>query len=656
MSKFLLIIFLLVLSANRVFADDFLYGNVTMDELQMKNYDKNPKANAVILNEYGNSYISTSDGLRLMFEYHVKIKFFNSHYFNSLGNISIATRKDAEKISDIKGTTTYLDDNGNQKSMDLDPSKIFHINQNKAIDVVKFDMPDLQKGCVIEYKFTLETPYFYNNFKGWNFQGMVPKVRSEYHASIPAIYDYHISLKGALKLAQNNAEVDRDCFSYAGTKCDCSKLTYAMTDIPAFETEEYMTAPKNYMSAINFELSEFVNLRTGEHKKITKDWKDVDNDLKNQEYFGSQIKRKDLVRDRVKEWIAGKPDDMAKARAIYEQMQKTFKWNGVYSKFSGIDGIKKALEDHRGNIGDINLSLIAALNSAGLNTEAVLISTRDHGAINRLYPIESEFDYVVAKVNIGDKSYMLDASDPLLGFGMLPLHCMNDQGRVINFEKPSYWIDLVEPQKKAIVSIFDLTLQPDGKLKGVLKQYSAGYAGYLKRKAIKKFNSVDEYVESFDEHYQKLKILKSEITNLDSLDVPLGEEYEVEINASNNMDNNTLSFNPFIFGHTSINPFKLNERLYPVDMGMASESRYNVVLHLPDGFVLQSNPKDVIAALPNNGGRFLVSFTSENNVCNYAEGFQLNKALYSVEEYPYLKELYNKVIQYEGEEIVLKKK
>ena len=77
-----------------------------------------------------------------------------------------------------------------------------------------------------------------------------------------------------------------------------------------------------------------------------------------------------------------------------------------------------------------------------------MLSTRDHGFVNDLYPAINDFNYVVAKANIGDKSYMLDASDPLLPFGVLPLTCLNDKGRVFSLDKPSYWMDLNLPQKE----------------------------------------------------------------------------------------------------------------------------------------------------------------------------------------------------------------
>jgi len=336
-------------------------------------------------------------------------------------------------------------------------------------------------------------------------------------------------------------------------------------------------------------------------------------------------------------------------------LQKWFKWNdyiGIYSS----DGIKKSLDSHSGSIADINISLIAALNSAGINTEAVLLSTRDHGFINDLYPAINDFNYVIAKATIGDKSYLLDASDPFLPFGMLPLRCLNDKGRVFSLDKPSYWMDLNVPQKETSTHVFDFTLQENGKIKGTILDSYIGYEAYERRKAIKKFNTTDEYVEDLAAKLPKYKILKSEIVNLDSLNTPLGEKYEVEISLYNKTDGDNLVFNPFFLDKTDTNPFKLTERSFPVDWGMPSEERFILTMHLPSQYTIEKPPLGMAIGLPNNGGRFLSNYESDSNSFTFSNVIQFNKSIYSSEEYPYLKEIYNKIIQAEKAEMVFKKK
>lgn len=657
--KYTLPLLLLFLTINyQSFAQNFDFGKITDKEMQMKRYEKDTDAHAVVLNEYGKAYISAGEELTLQFEHHVKIKIFDSKAFEQQGNIVVTLYKEDnnrfETVRNIEAVTSYLDDNGIIRQTSLDPSKIFKINKNKYYDEVKFDMPNMRKGCVIEYTYITESPFFFT-FHSWQFQDEIPKIHSEYHADIPAVFQYNISLRGLLKLTKNTSEIDRSCFSYAGTKCDCSNLTFIMDDVPAFVEEEYMTSAKNFISAINFEMSERADFNNGTKVKITKEWKDIDYNLKTSEYFGSQIKRSGLMKDRIKDVIANKTDELSKAKAIYEFVQKSFKWNHFYEAYSD-DGIRQALDKHTGTIGDINLTLIAALKAADLNTEAVLLSTREHGVINRLFPVESDFNYVIAKLNIGDKSYLLDATDPLLGFGMLPLRCINDQGRVISFEKASYWIDITAPNKESSVINFNLTLQSNGKLKGTFKEYSSGYAAYLKRQEIKKFNSVDEYVENLDERFPKIKILKSEIENLDSLNSIIAESYEIEVDAYKDLNYDKLSFNPFIFGHEKVNPFKLADRTYPIDLGIPSEKRINVTINLPSNFTVESGPKDLSIGLPNSGGSIVTGFTNDATSCTYSQAIRFTKPVYSVGEYPYLKEFHNKIIQAESSEIIFKKK
>jgi hypothetical protein len=439
-------------------------------------------------------------------------------------------------------------------------------------------------------------------------------------------------------------------------RCQGRLLAHDVPDggYPAFIEEDNMTAPKNFMSAIYFELSEWTNFDTGVKTKYTKEWKDVDFNLKHADYFGSQLKKKDQLKPYILPVISGKTDELEKAKAVFAYIQKTIKWNNIYS--FGSEGIRKALDSHAGTVGDINLTLVTALGAAGLNAEAVLLSTRANGLVNKLYPVEDDFNYVVAKVNIADKSYMLDASDPLLSFDMLPLKCLNDQGRVMSLDKPSYWIDLTPSQRKAQTSSYDLTLQSNGKLRGTIITYYFGYEAYYRRKEIKKFNTLDEYVENLDDKLVKTKILTSAISNVDSLDMPITEKYEVEIDAFDNLNHNKLAFNPFFFDRITANPFKLEDRNYPVDLGMSSDDRFTLNMHLPADYVIDSAPQGIAISLPNKGGKFITNFAGEGNNFTFSNVFQLTKTIYEPEEYPYLKELFNKVVATEKGEIVFKKK
>jgi len=659
MKKILLLSLILFYTA-AAFAQDFSYGEPDIAALDMKKYDKDTSAHAVVLKEYGTSRISLTNDYneRLTFQFHTKIKFFDSKEFHSEGTFVIPIYSSDgmvyEIVEDIKGVTFYKDDNGIMQKAELDPKKIVNEKRDKHVTLVKFTMPALRSGCIIEVSYQVITPYF-RHFHPWYFQGDIPKIYSEYEAHIPGVYNFNASMRGYLKLTKNTANIESKCFTFGTGSADCSDLVYGMSDIPAFKSEDYMTSPKNYLSAIYYELEDYTNISNGAKTRYAKEWKDIDYDLKTENWFGGQLKRSGLMKDRIAPVIANKTDQMEKAQAIYDYIKSTIKWDED-EDFGSEDGIRQALINHKGSAGDINLALVTALNAGGIPTEAVLLSTRAHGNINKLYPSIGDFNYVVAKANIGDKSYLVDATEPLLSFGMLPMRCLNDQGRVFSLNKPSYWIDLSTNQRENVTYALDLTLQEDGKMKGTINRYSSGYSGYLRRIAIKKYNSVNEYVESIAEKLRKTKILKSDITNIDSLDKPLGEAYEVEMNIYDNLNHDHLSFSPFLLNQLTTNPFKLAERDFPVDWGMPSDERYIINVHLPQHYVLENPPQAMAIAMPNKGGNFFTAFDGDNQNFSFSYDTRFNKSIYSPEEYPYLKELYNKIILAQKNEFVFKKK
>ncbi|WP_443947144.1 transglutaminase domain-containing protein [Pedobacter sp. AW1-32] len=654
MKKILLSIFLTGLFYP-IFAQNFDFGAVTYDDYSFDRKLIDSTANAVVLKEFGTASIQLDDAtgkLELVFDYHVKLKIYNKEGFDE-ANIVIPLYKDdnrEEYVSDLRASTFNLENNRFVETI-MDKKAIFTENKSKYRRLTKFTLPNLREGSVIEYSYRLRSPNLFN-FKTWEFQGSIPKVMSEYLVYIPGIYNYNVTLRGFLKLSDQKSELNKDCLRLNGVQVDCSKISYVMKNIPAFIEEDNMTAASNYISAIYFELSD-VQYTNGGKTSYTKTWKDVDYELTTDKNLGVQMKKKELFKELIPVITKDATDDLAKAKAIYNYIKKQIKWNNYYGKYSE-ENIKKALDTRSGNVADINLSLIAALSAANLDAEAVILSTRENGFVNKLYPIMSDFNYIVAKVNIGDKSYMLDATEPLLPFGLLPLRCINDQGRVINLKKPSYWIDMKASQKNVTSYVLVGNLK-DGKIKGTLTTYTQGYAAYNKRREIMRYSSPDEYVERLSERQNKIRILDHKFTNLDSVENILAEIYEVEFTTVNNADKDQFYFSPFLINGSVKNPFTLNERTYPVDLGAVSDERISITLNLDQKYTVTDKPKDLNVALTGNTARYVLKTDFADDVLSLNQIIQMNKAIYDPEEYLALKEFYSKIIQSQKTDFLLKK-
>lgn len=181
MKKPLLIFFSLIAIFQISKAQDFPYGKISAEEMNMKSYAKDTAAHAVVLNEFGKSRIAVAsdDNIKLIFDYHVKIKIFDSKAFEK-GTVEIPVYNNSandsyEEVSDIKGVTFYRDENGLIQKAELEEKKIYPQKENKHWAVYKFAMPGIHNGSVIEYSYQITSPYF-ENFHSWNFQDDIPKV------------------------------------------------------------------------------------------------------------------------------------------------------------------------------------------------------------------------------------------------------------------------------------------------------------------------------------------------------------------------------------------------------------------------------------------------------------------------------------------------
>ncbi len=635
-------------------AQSFKYGDVSAEELSMTSYNKDTSAHAVVLNEYGDAYLIYSPYIQVEFNYHVRIKILDSKGFDS-GNIEVplyvGARED-EKLRDIQGFTIIKNADGTTTKTELNTKEIFTVKKNDHWNLVRFAMPALKPGCVVEYKYVLRSP-FIQEFRSWDFQSNIPKKWSSYQVTIPRTLNYKFILRGKLQPLDGKdykAYGAGSCVSIGGVPVNCLRKLFAMRDVPAFVEEDYMTAAKNFRSAVYFELDDDVRLTKTGRLKMDKDWSDIEDKLWKEESFGTQLKKKFLKN--VSGQIATL-DKKTQAMQLYRYVQKNMRWNNFVSIYTR-DGINKAFEARGGTCADINLGLIAALRTAGINAEPVILSTRDNGVVNKNYPLLTDYNYVIAKVNIDTASYLLDATDPTLPFGMLPMRCLNGDGRALPEGKSSYWVDL-NSQRRVKQDVYDLTFTETGKLKGEYTRYSRGFEAYDRRAQIRQYSTFDEFVEERYSSSPRLNIGSATVENLDSLEMPLTEKYNVEYNLVDSGQHQKIAFNPFLFDRKTINPFRLKERSYPVDMGTSTIDILSLSISFPSNYTIEYLPEVKSLALPDNGGKFVINSAVIDNRLVFSYMLQLNKPVYDADEYQQLKELFNRIINMQRADVVIKK-
>jgi len=650
MKKGLFIVLLLISST--VFPQKskvYTFGEITPEERALNIYVKDTTANALFLYENGETHFKISrDRIIMSTTYYAKVKIFNKEGdANATIEIPIRHNKErSEKIVNIKGYT-----HNSKRRIALNPNNVFTEKVNEYWSVVKFTMPDIKEQSIIEYEYTRESPFFFN-FKGWSFQTNIPKLYSRFHALIPGNYVYNRSLIGPKKLSKNEATIKKRCFHIprAIKEADCEELTYVMEEIPAFIEEDYMLSKDNYISRIKFEISEF-NGFDGITHKYTKRWKDVDKEFRTEKSIGKQLRKIDFLKKKLPKELFNFSDQLTKAQKTYNFIKNYFTWNNKTRLFNDVN-VKEAFDNKIGNSTEINIAMINALNAVGLDAEIVLVSTRSNGLPIKLHPVISDFNYAIGKIDIDGKTYLLDATNKLLPFGMIPYKTLNGYGRVMDFDNESYWID-IKPKKNNQTRInMNLKINEDGDFAGLMHKSYNGYKAIEKRDEIKVMDE-EKYLEDIEDKDENIIINSYKNSNLDDIDKPLTELFDIIIESG--LDGKIVILNPFINSKIEKNPFQLKERTYPVDFGYPRSFQFTLSLTIPETYKISSLPEDQALKLPNGGGNYTFNIGKKNNKVTMISRFKISKSYFVPEEYLYLKEFYKQIIKTQNSLITLEK-
>jgi hypothetical protein len=669
MNKFLMGLLLAISFCATAQKPPIKFGDVKIEDLQMKVYEKDSSASAVILADFGESTITYNQlsGFKLTFERITRIKILNKNGLD-WANFEIQLYHDgadAEKVSNIKGITHNLDGTKMTETK-VGSDGIFKEKSDANVDIVKVTFPNVREGSVVEISYTI-TSDFLVHFQGWTFQSRIPTVWSEYRAGIPEFFNYDKYTQGYIRLEvveQKNAakaitlssfersDNPRNLSSTPQTEnIDYQEIRYrwAAKDVPAFKDEPYMTTYRDFISKLNFELS-FIKMPNQPMKPMLGSWEEINN--KFDAIYSEEIKGNNFLKKTVEEITAGAATPEEKVSAIVNYIKQNINWDGHSTKFTN-NPMKKVLEEKKGNSAEINLLLASMLEKAEIPVGAVLLSTRDHGMIRQATPASTQFNYVICAVTIGDKITLLDATEKLLPANLIPKRCLNNIGFMIGM--PAFtWINLESKFKTRSVTSADLTLSPEAELSGKLKLDNNGYAALTKRKNYLS-QSEQEYLKDFiGAHAWDHKSI--EVQNADNTSSNFIEVHQLAINENITTAGDVVYIDPFLVNGIKTNPFKSQTREYPVDFGSPEEQMYSFKLTMPENYQVDEVPQTKVFMLPENSAKYVYSVSVNGNIISITSILSINRSLFTQTEYEGLREFYNQVVAKQSQQIVLKKK
>lgn len=620
------------------------FGEIPLSDLKTGVYAKDSTAAAVILSDYGEAYITfTAVSAVLNFERHVRIKILSKDGFE-WADVEVPLYHDGtdeERILKFKASTFNLE-NGKMVETEVEKSGIFKEKFNRNINFQKFTFPNVKEGSILEYSYTVSSPFLFN-FPNWQFQYSIPVQHSEYWALCPDFFFFEKYMQGYI--APTTYEVKNK----TGSDFQVVGHHWISKDVPAFIEEPFMTCEDDYVSKINMALSH-INFPGEPVREIMGTWSKLNKLLLEDESFGKAITGSGFLKKKVEEITAGISDPEQKVKAIYNYVSQNIEWDGVKDKYA--DNLKKVFEDKKGTAADINLLFASMVEKANIPVEMVLISTRDHGFIRQQYPMESQLNYALCSVKIGDKTMLIDATDKYLPMGVLPKYCLNGQGLMISATNHG-WIAIEPKVKGRTVVNADLALSDSGELTGKVTYSNEGYDAHQFRMEYFKKGETD-YLKDFltGKNWQ---VNKTEFESIKEVEKAVRQNFSLTIAEHTTVAGDVIYLTPFVSNQVKENIFKLETRVYPVDFGFPIDRTYLCQITIPEGYSVDELPKPKVMVLPNGGGKLTYNIIQNGNKLSITSILVINKSLFVQNEYPLLREFYNQVVAKQAEQIVLKK-
>ncbi len=649
--------FLIIVKAS---AQKYELGKVTKDELEEKVHPNDSSAPAAILLKKAKTRFIYSDkkGFESKTEFSIKIKIYKKEGLK-WANFEIPyyvgyETLDKEAVVILKAYTYNLV-NGKIEREKVSSEGKFKEKINEFWETKLITFPNVKEGSIIELSYELNTQNL-SELPGFQFQYKIPVNYAQYITEIPAFYIYKGIKIGYIDININDV-LENTSQGYVNQYQQTNYLNYQqiktiydVSNVPALKEEDYVSNINNFYGKIEHEL-QIIRFPNEEPKQIATTWESVAKSIYEEKDFGDELSKNGYFLSDLKKMtdkIVSKEDRL---KAIYEFVKEKMTWNGKFGYYTK-KGVELAYKETSGNVAEINIILTSMLKMGGLDASPVLLSTRDNGV--PLFPNRSKFNYVIVTVNLEGKQILLDATDKFCSIGNLPIRDLNDKGRQINKDGSSVEINLMPNFISLYNMNFFANIDANGDVSGQVREQYFGYNGLRFRE---NYSSIakDSYIEKLEKAHPGLEVENYELRNDKIVEEPIIESYFIKNKNVIEKIGDKMFFSPKLYLASQLNPFKQENRQYPVDFAFPYKDKYAFVITIPDGYQVESLPKPMALSIDNKYAAFNFLISTLENKITIAINLEINTAVLPSNQYEVLKEFFKKVIEKENEKIVLKK-
>ena len=653
--RILLILLTLILPLEAMALDvNKKFGKPTDEEMSMTVYAPDPDADAVKL--YSNTDVQFDfmvDDFWVVYRVKERVKVLKPEGA-SAADVTIVFydpqgSSNGDRISGVKGSAYNLEDGKVVRSKltgDLKSKE----RVDKYYSQVKFSIPNVKVGTVIEYEFQRQSPYIYT-ISDWDAQCAMPVFFTEYTITIPEWFNFNTAMHGRATITGSRKDDTFKAVLPGGLlTCAATAHHFEGKELPAVKDDDYIWCVDDFMTKVEHDLRS-INISGSYYKNFQSTWEDVDKMMMGDEDFGKYFNMDNPL---AKEQADLKLDGLTakeKTEKLRDLLLAYYTWDQSYGLYS--ISPRKLQKEGTANSCTLNFALMSMLRDAGITACPVVLSRRSKGRLPYAHPSVSALNtMVLAVADAADSTvFYVDAAAKGYPVGTLTANELVDRGRMLNKAGHASWVDLRNCCDGKVITSAKATITPDGMLQGSYNAVYRGVAAGHYRDIYRDVTDSVAYVEHFATS-NNVEIDSFELTGIDSNSDEVKED--LTFSRSLNTDDERIYLNPFLFIDAT-NPFKAETRDLPVEFMYNTMNRQTIQLTLPEGYVVEELPSSFTLVMPNEdmNARMRVRQSGNTLVINY--NFSRKTLLYDTDNYSYLRDFWATAELKLGEMIVLKK-
>jgi len=554
------------------------------------------------------------------------------------------------RIAEVEGRTIHSD--GTVIPFTGKPyQKLVEKSGTQKYKATVFTLPDVQVGSIIEYRYVLEYESNLVVAPRWYLQGPL-YTRKAHFSFLPTEHLLEDGHGGAIP-----GRVAYTAVLPAGASVVYSPAgkSYSLDveKISAYPQEDYMPPMHNYTFRTLFY---YTIARTTDEYWSTegKYWS------KNVDRFIDAGKLPGVVNQIVSpsDTPAQKLQKIYGAVMTIENTTFTREHSGSEDKALGIRTRTAAdiWAQKRGDRNEITRLFVGLARAAGFKAYVGYVTNRDSNLFVADYLEIRQLDDEIAIVEVDGKEKFFDPGERYAGFGDLHWKHAATAG-IRQIERGTALLLTPSPSYQATTELRSayLDIQPDGKVKGSVRMVLTG-AFALRWREFALNNDDDALKQQFTALVQQEMPAGIEVKTdhfLGLTDWNTNLQAVLSVTGSIGTSAGKRVFLPATFFEAAGHPFfVLDKRTQPIDLNYPYTMQDTVTLKLSAALDVESLPKDTEFMYPQNT-LYRAKFTREPGMIKTQRILVIGNVLYKAEEYPQLKDFYQKVNAKDKEPAVL---